>query len=293
MTEVSGLTIPPIQFSTWLITKTAYFRGINGSSSIQKYPSNIVSTRSRIYISAAQGFRAPNLDDLCRTGTIQNGFKIANPALKPEVLDNFEVGTDITFFKKLHVASSLYYSIGRNFMYNVSTGDSVNMGYKLTPVFMKQNISRVEITGFEFDVDIEPAAWLSLFANYTFNHSVISRFTSNDTTVDKDLNGKFLTDVPMHKASAGVTVKNKLVNINLLWKYTGERYINDVNGPDPYLLTAKYPAYQTIGTRLWHTFFNHLTAGLDIDNIFDVRFIDDRLRQSPGRMVTLELTATF
>jgi len=249
--------------------------------------------RSRIYVSAAQGFRAPNLDDLCRSGKIKNGFKIANPALKPEVLDNFEVGTDLLLFKKLHVAASLYYSIGKDFMYYVSTGDSVNMGYKRTPVFMKQNISRVEITGFELDLDIEPVEWLSLFANYTFNHSVISSFKSNDATVDKDLTGKYLTDVPRNKSSAGFTIKNKMVNVNLLWKHTGERYINDVNEPDPYLLTIKYPAFNTFGTRIWHTFFKHLTTGINVENIFNTIFIDDRLQQSPGRMITLEIKATF
>ena len=251
------------------------------------------TTQSRIYVSVAQGFRAPNLDDLCRTGKISNGFKVANPALRPEVLDNFEVGADLLLFKKLHLAASLYHSIGRDFMYYVSTGDSVNMGYKRTPVFMKQNISRVDITGFELDMDIDPVKWLSVFANYTFNHSVISSFTSNDTAADGDLNGKYLTDVPMNKASAGITIKNKIVNVNLLWKYTGERYINDVNELDPYLLTTKYPAYQTVGIKLWHQFFNHLTTALNFDNIFDARFIDDHPQQSPGRMFTLEVTATF
>lgn len=249
--------------------------------------------KSRIYISVAQGFRAPNLDDLCRTGKISNGFKVANPALKPEVLDNFEVGADLLLFKKLHLAASLYHSIGRDFMYYVSTGDSVNMGYKRSPVFMKQNISRVDITGFEFDMDIEPLKWLSIFANYTFNHSVISSFTPVDKAIDGELNGKYLTDVPRNKASAGITIKNKVVNVNILWKYTGERYINDLNELDPYLLTTKYPAYQTFGIRLWHTFFKHLTTALNCDNIFDVRFIDDHLQQSPGRMFALEITATL
>jgi iron complex outermembrane receptor protein len=249
--------------------------------------------QTRIYVTAAQGFRAPNLDDLCRTGKIRNGFKIANPALEPEILDNFEVGTDIMLLKKLHLAASLYYSVGKDFMYYVSTGDSVNMGYKMTPVFIKSNISQVEITGLELDMDADPLKWLSVFANYTFNHSVISKFEPNDITADKDLNGKFLTDVPMHKASAGITLKNRIMNINVLWKYTGERYINDVNETDPYLLAAKYPAYQTFGIRLWHTFFKRITAGVNVDNIFDARFIDDRLQQNPGRMATIEITTTF
>ena len=244
---------------------------------------------SRVYFSAAQGFRAPNLDDLCRTGKMKNGFKIANPSLGPEMLDNLELGADVMFFRKLHAAVSLFYSIGRDFMYYVSTGDSVNMGYKLTPVFMKENISKVEITGLEVDLSLDPWRWLSLFANYTFNHSVIRSFTPRDTAVDRDLNGKYLTDVPLHKASAGFTVTNKILNINFLWKYTGKRYINDLNEMDPYLLTDQYPSYQTFGLRFWHTFFKHLTTALNIDNIFDATYIDDQLRQSPGRMITAEI----
>jgi hypothetical protein len=58
-------------------------------------------------------------------------------------------------------------------------------------------------------------------------------------------------------------------------------------------MTAKYPAYQTFGARIWHTFFTHLTTGINIENIFNTMFIDDRLQQSPGRMITMEITATF
>ncbi|MCK9203737.1 MAG: TonB-dependent receptor, partial [Bacteroidales bacterium] len=141
---------------------------------------------NRIYITIARGFRAPNLDDLCRTGKKSNGFKISNPALNPEILDNYETGADLALFKKLHLAPSFYYSIGHDFMYYVSTGDSVNMGYKKAPVFQKQNISRVDIYGMEFDLDIEPVTWLSVFANYAYAHSTITRYIPADPAVDVD-----------------------------------------------------------------------------------------------------------
>lgn len=249
--------------------------------------------QTRIYISAARGFRAPILDDLCRSGKKSNGFKIANPALQPEYLDNFEAGADVTLFKKIQIAASIYYSIGHNFMYYVSTGDSVNMGYKIAPVFQKQNISRVDIYGAEIDLDYTPAAWLSLYANYSFAHSTISRFEATDSLVDKDLSGKFLTDVPMHKITAGITLKNKYCNANILWKYVGSRWINDENEPDPVLLISKFPSYNTLGAKIWHTFFNHLTIALNAENIFDVRYIDDHLQVSPGRMITAEISVTF
>jgi iron complex outermembrane recepter protein len=247
----------------------------------------------RIYVTIARGFRAPNLDDLCRTGKKRNGFKIANPALNPETLDNYEVGADLLLFKKLHIAPSLYYSVGHDFMYYVSTGDSVNMGYKITPVFQKQNISQVDIYGAELDIDIEPVKWLSLFANYAFAHSVIAHFVPANPAIDSNLTGKFLTDVPMHKATAGATWKNKIVNLNLMWKYIGPRWINDQNSIDPVLQIDRYPAYSTFNLRAWHTFFKHLVVAVNIDNIFDVIYIDDRLQRSPGRMINAEITVNF
>lgn len=183
--------------------------------------------------------------------------------------------------------------MGKNFMYFLSTGDTVNMGYKRTPVFMKQNISKVEITGAELDISANPMAWLSVNVTYTFNHSVIREFIPNDTTVDKDLNGKFLTDVPAHKATAGLTVRNRYVNLNLLWKYSGERYINDENKVDYYLKTDRYPAFHIVSARLWHVFKKKYTFAFSAENIFDTRFIDDRLQQNPGRMMNFEFSVSF
>lgn len=248
---------------------------------------------SRVYFSLARGFRAPVLDDLCRTGKMRKGFKVANPSLKPEYLDNVEIGGDVRLFRKMQVATSLFYSIGHDFMYYVSTGDTVNMGFKRSPVFKKQNISKVTIAGFEADINAELWPWLSLTGNYTFNHSVISKFIPNDSVIDKDLSNKFLTDVPDHKVTLGLTIKHKIINFNMVWKYIGQRYINDENTVDYYLMTDKYPSYNTLGARIWRTFLKHYTFAFNIDNIFDVRFIDDRLRESPGRQMNIEFTITF
>ena len=89
--------------------------------------------KNRIYFSAAKGFTAPILDDLCRTGKRKGTFRIANPDLNPELLTNFELGYDLGFRKNLQIATSVYYSIGKDFLYYISTGDSVNMGYMIAP----------------------------------------------------------------------------------------------------------------------------------------------------------------
>jgi outer membrane receptor protein involved in Fe transport len=167
------------------------------------------------------------------------------------------------------------------------------MGYKISPVFQKKNISRVDIIGAELDLDYNPVQWLSFYVNYSFSHSTITKFEATDTLVDKDLEGKFLTDVPMHKVTAGATFSNRYVSANLLFKYIGSRWINDQNEADPVLQISKYPAYSTFSMRLWHTFFKRMTVALNIDNIFNVLYIDDRLQESPGRIIMAEVSVTF
>ena len=245
---------------------------------------------NRIYVSFAKGFRAPNLDDLCRTGRRRGGFKIANPALNPENLYNIETGADVLIAKQVTISPSIYYSIGSDFMYYVATGDSVNLGYKLDPIYQKQNISRVDIYGLDIDISWSPVTQLELFANYSYGHSVIARMSTSDTLTANDLTGKHLTDVPANKASAGITWTNKYVNTKILWKFVGKRWINDLNEPDEYLGYAQFPAYNTFSFRLWHTFWKRLTVAVNVDNLFDERFVTQKILLSPGRVISAEVT---
>jgi iron complex outermembrane recepter protein len=248
---------------------------------------------SRVYLSFAKGFRAPNLDDLCRSGKRTDGFRISNPSLGPENLYNLETGADAVIFKKLRVSGSLYYSIGYDFIYAVATGDSVNMGYKISPITQKRNISEVHIYGGEADADLSILRNMNLSAGYTLSVSRIVRYEMPAGDTADNLTGKSLVDVPVNKLTAGFTWTNRILSVNLLYKVVGSRWINDQNEPDAVLGISKFPAYSTFGFRTWHTFFNKLTLALDCDNLFDTRYIDSHYQESPGRMIMLELTFTF
>ena len=248
---------------------------------------------SRIYLSIAKGFRAPNLDDLCRSGKTSQGFKISNPSLGPENLYNIETGGDVSLFKHLHLSASAYFSIGYDFMYTVATGDSVNMGYKLAPVLQKRNIGEVHIYGGEIDADYNFINNMSITAGYSLSVSDIVKYGGPVIDSTSDLVGKSLVDVPIHKITAGYSWNNKILSFNLLYKFVSSRWINDQNIPDPVLGVSKFPAYQTISFRLWHTFFSKLTFALDVENLFDVRYIDSHYQQSPGRMIMAEVDFTF
>jgi iron complex outermembrane recepter protein len=253
-----------------------------------------INSGNRVYFSAGRGFRAPTLDDLSRTGKKQGTFKVANPGLKPELLDNYEIGGDWQALPKLVLSASTYFSVGHDFMYYTSTGDSVNMGYKITPIIQKENISKVFIYGFELDLEWEFLTNISLFCNYSYSYSEIKDHQINNPLFDESLEGKHLIDVPNHKVTAGLAYRNSGFLANLTFKYVGQKWINDLNiVEDEYLLTDRYPDYSKISLKLEKKFLGQITTGLSIENALDNIFLDDNGQRSPGRFVMAKLGYAF
>jgi len=246
-----------------------------------------------MYWSVAKGFRAPVLDDMCRTGKKRGGFKVANPYLKPENLYSYEWGGDAKIAFGLSGAISVYYSRGYDFMYYTGTGDTVNMGYKLAPVVSKQNIGKVEIYGAECELKYEFDKKLSLFANYAYTNSMIIEHNIN-TPSDSNLTGKYLTDIPLQKFSAGLSWKNKIVNTFIMYKFVGKAWINDYNSVDEeYLLSDRYAAYGLLSLRLSKDVFKKVRLSINVENVFDKMFIDGDVQRNPGRLITSAVNYIF
>lgn len=210
----------------------------------------ILGAGFRTYLSAARGFRAPVLDDMCRSGRRKFGFRVANPQLGPEYLNSFEWGFDRRFAHGWYAGITAFYSHGCDYMYAVSTGDSVNMGYTISPVYKVQNISGVDISGIEAELSGKITGNLSFIVNYTRNFTEITGFKTR-MAADFDLTGKHLTDVPDHQANAGLGWETRFLEVHLIGKYVGKRWINDRNIPDvTYLLAPQYPAYFNLDLKL-------------------------------------------
>ena len=239
-----------------------------------------------LYLSYAHGFRPPILDDMCKNGNISKGFKLANPQLKPESIDNFEVGGTITFLKKIKLEPSVYLSLGRDFQYFVATGDSVNTGgNNLKPVMKRENISRVRVLGAEITMNIPLVKTLDLIANYAYNDSRITQFDTSLFT-GEDLTGKFLMEVPPHQAFAGLIFTPRWLTASVTCRYVGKQWINDAN-------TAQTPDYFTIDLKASHTFFNQLTLGVTIQDLLNRQWVNNKGQLNPGRFIMLNLSFRF
>jgi outer membrane receptor protein involved in Fe transport len=245
--------------------------------------------KAEFYISFAKGFRAPVLDDLCRSERSSRGLRIANPELDPEYILNAEAGFDLTFLSSLKIQSSFYKITGFDFMHELSNGDSVNLGYTLAPIFEISNISRVNIFGIESDLSWNPLSWMRLKASYTLTHATIDSFIPR-TGADTDLTGKFLTNIPLHRGSAMLSITSKPVNFSISAHYTGERWIRDDNGFDNiYLMSYTYEPYVIVSSKIWKTLGN-FEISVDIDNLLNKIYINNKGYKSPGRMIVGKIT---
>jgi iron complex outermembrane receptor protein len=251
----------------------------------------MLGERSRVYASWARGFRQPVLDELCRSGRIRGGFKVANPALGPETLDNFEIGTDIFVSGKIYGSLTVYQSFGRDFLYYVNSGDSIDMGFGLRPILNRTNISGVSITGAETEINYRAGEKLSFAGAMALNRSVITRFDVEEDS-PADLSGMYLTDVPAFSGSLRASWLESFGSATLIARYTGARWVNDLNQIDEVVGADRYPAYLSTDLKLTGR-YRVFSAGLSIQNIFNTLFYDSKGAVCPGRFFTIETSINF
>ena len=244
-----------------------------------------IAAGNAAYINYSVGFRPGTLDDMCRSGSISKGFKMANPELEPEYIRNIEAGCSLTINRFIHFEPSVYYSLGSQFQYFVGTGDTIYSASKPKPILKRENVSKAAITGAEATLRITPAKSLTLSLSYAYNHSVIKSF---DTVrfIAKDLSGKFLMEVPKNHLTASLYWKNKFFSTMLVYEYTGSLYTDDEN-------LVELPSYYTLDAKISRVFAEKYFLGLTVQNITNNIFIDNKGNLGMGRFIMLEAGYRF
>jgi len=240
------------------------------------------SKNINFYINISKGFRPPMLDDMCKNGNVGKGFKVANPALKPETIINYEIGSTLFLMANLQLNTTLYYSLGKDFQYFIGNGDSVYTGGdKLKAVLIRENIGKVTIYGAEASINYIINKHWSVFANYAYSHSIISSFNTTQF-VGKDLTGKFIMEVPLHQAYTSLLWKNKFFNSSVNARYLGKEWADDENTyqTDPSFL---------FDLKISRSFKDRLLTSFSIHDLLNARPVDGKGMLSPGRFLMLEM----
>lgn len=243
----------------------------------------------RVYFSGSRGFRPGSLEDMTRTGSISGGVILANTSLKPEHINTFEVGSDVTLAKSLIISPSLYYSLGTDFHYAVNTGKTIKIGNKNKPLLSLQNIGKVEIYGGEIDLNYSPVNGLDLFANYTYTHSKIVDYKVDEKVGNVNLDGKYLTYTPQHMFHAGATWRNNILSVNAVYSHISSQFMDSANSPDTDKYVNNIPSYGIFDLKVWHTFGSGFTVSMGVNNMFDIQYLDSSSNRSLGRYVYTQL----
>jgi outer membrane receptor protein involved in Fe transport len=182
--------------------------------------------------------------------------------------------------------------LGKDFQYYVDNGERIDMGFGERPIFIRENLSSVRITGAEAELVWQPVQGLLLHANYAWAQSKIVDYEAVTPSDTINLNGKFFTDVPEHIAAAGARYVHKWLSGSLLVRYNGSMYINDRNSMDEVLYRVMYPDYTTLDVKLWKD-IKHIRISLGIHNLTNVKYYDSKFNVNPGRMVNASVNWQF
>lgn len=240
----------------------------------------------RLYAGYSKGFRAAVLDDLCRTGRISGGMKLANPELKPEYLDNFELGADFFVGPSLRISPTAFYAIGRDYHAYIATGDSLLLNNRMRPIRIKDNIGEVNIHGVELEMELKISDNFQWRLAYSHTKTEIKQFDLFDAEKDDDLVGKALVYQPSDGLFSSFAWQSNVLNGLASINYKGAQWLNDVN-------TEKIDAFLYVDMRLWRQVYKGLTAAVNVHNLFNQEYIDSRNIIAPGRMVMAELKYSF
>lgn len=233
----------------------------------------------------SSGFMPAKLDDLCSSRKITKGFKIANPNLKPETLNNAEIGVSLKPTSSLYIDLTGYYSYGIHFQYFVATGDSIDTGgTDVKPVLMRDNVGDVVVKGLESSIRWQPyTRWLVRVSASTSTSKIV-KFSSPIAATN--LKGKSITEVPEYLASSGVVYNGKRCSFGITYSYVGRQWIDDVN-------TQRLPDYQTVDLHAEKSLLLGLRLWVDVQNLFNAQFLDKKGEQCPGRFFMAGIRFNF
>lgn len=172
---------------------------------------------------------------------VNTGQDIEGNAVKPSLIDQYEVGVKNEFFNGLLSANVTAYRILNNNL--AQTAPFLKDGSPNNNSSIKQLTGQTTSDGVEMDLAAHPVKGLDILAGYSYNYM---RYTKTDTTKGSFKTGERLVNNPAHTANGSVfyTFGNGLLNglkTGVTVVYTGDRF----GGWNTDVATTNPVAYRT------------------------------------------------
>lgn len=250
----------------------------------------------RFTISAASGFRAPNVDDLSKVFESTIGSVIVpNPDIKPENTYNGEVGISKVFMDKTTIGVNSFYTLYKDAITTqpgtFNGADSILYRGELSQVMMSTNAAEAFIYGFSGMLNIQVTDHFSISntVNYTYG-----RIKTDTTDYPLDhippVFGKTSFVLSMNKFRGEFFVMYNGAKRSVDYNLQGED--NHINSADP--VNGFMPAWMTLNVRTAYQFNKYIQLQLALENILDQNYrVFASNISAPGRNFVVTLRGTL
>ena len=260
------------------------------------------SRNSKLALSLASGFRAPNIDDLTKifeSSTAAKQVVVPNPDLKPEYTYNADLSYTHAFVEKVRIELSGFYTLFRNVLvkapFQVNGQDSIMYNGVKSQVLATQNRNKAKVYGFNANVGVNITRSLLAFASVTYTKGVLSVDPKRPSLVfTKRANGQYidstmyvsekpLDHIPPVYGRIGMQYTRNKFNTELAALYNGWKRIEDFNAdgednaqyaaPNGYtpgsVIPDGFPSWMILNWRASYDINKSFTVQLAVENILD------------------------
>lgn len=254
----------------------------------------------QLYLNAATGFRAPNLDDMGKVFESQPGSVIVpNDQLTPEYAYNLEFGTAFTLGRHLKLDIATYYTwldnamARRSFQYNGQ--DSIMYDGQWSEVLAVQNISSAYVYGIQSGIEVSFGKGWGLKSRISWQKG---REQSDDSLIYYPK-----PHVTPIFGSTHFIYKRRKLEVDLYALYNGKMNYEDLPLTDridhySFLKDEKdlpySPAWATLNFKTAYFVNQYLTLNIGVENIFNklYRTYSSGI-SAPGRNLIVAVRSKF
>src|SRR5918995_1577233 len=220
--------------------------------------------RVSVWGSVSNGFRAPTLNELYRQFRVGAILTLANEELGPERLTGVEAGVSVAATDRVTVRGTFFNNRVKDPIANVSTNVAGT-------VRQRRNLGSTNIGGFQTDVSYRVNGHLGVSGAYVYDIAKVHEAPVDLTGFD--LTGKYLAEVPKHRASFQIAYTNpRLVNVAIDNQFVGHQFDDDRNEAEILPRTPKeeigLPAYSVTNLTLARTLNRNVDLFFGVQNLF-------------------------
>ncbi|MBE9461783.1 TonB-dependent receptor plug domain-containing protein [Dyadobacter subterraneus] len=205
---------------------------------------------------------------------------IANPNLKPEGANNYEISFNFSPVKNARLDVSVYHAIYKDIIEEISV--PYNNGYTL----QKNNTGKSYVTGVQAVFDYKISRNFSLYSNYTFTDAKKDSIAGGIVT-DAITNKKLIVgDIARNHFNAGINgvfLNNDRLNVNLRFNYVSRRRVGQGTSvpanPQP---NGFFPSFSLINTAITYKLTTAIQTQLIVNNVLNAQYSDPGIRSANG-----------